>query len=159
MSATARHRSSTPRPGGLLITGKLTATTSETSLSTSLTGLITRSGEPIIRKGVDIAMRLLGEQFVAGQTIAEALSNARRWEAQGYTHSYDMLGEAAVTAEDAARYLASYEEAIHAIGRTVAGRGISEGPGISIKLSALHPRYSRSKRERVMAELLPRLRH
>ncbi|MFL5280754.1 MAG: trifunctional transcriptional regulator/proline dehydrogenase/L-glutamate gamma-semialdehyde dehydrogenase, partial [Rhodopila sp.] len=144
---------------GLLITGKLTATTSETGLSASLTGLIARSGEPIIRKGVDIAMRLLGEQFVAGQTIAEALSNARRREAQGYSHSYDMLGEAAVTAEDAARYFASYEEAIHAIGRTAAGRGIYEGPGISIKLSALHPRYSRSKRERVMAELLPRLRY
>ena len=69
-----------------------------------------------------------------------------------------MLGEAATTAADAARYLADYESAIHAIGKHAAGRGIYEGPGISIKLSALHPRYSRAQREQVMAELLPRVK-
>ena len=142
---------------GLVVTGRLTATTNETGLSSSLTRLIARGGEPIIRKGVDIAMRMMGDQFVSGQTIAEALSNARRMEARGFRYSYDMLGEAATTAEDAARYLAAYETAIHAIGRASAGRGIEEGPGISIKLSALHPRYSRAKQERVMTELLPRL--
>ncbi|MGJ4890769.1 trifunctional transcriptional regulator/proline dehydrogenase/L-glutamate gamma-semialdehyde dehydrogenase [Bradyrhizobium sp. HKCCYLRH3099] len=143
---------------GLIVTGKLTAAASEESLASSITRLIARGGEPIIRKGVTLAMRLMGEQFVAGQTIDEALANGRRWEAQGFRYSYDMLGEAATTAEDAARYFAAYETAIHAIGRHAAGAGIYEGPGISIKLSALHPRYQRIKRERVMAELLPRLK-
>ena len=142
---------------GLVITGRLTATSSESGLSAALTRLIGRGGEPLIRRGVDLAMRMMGEQFVSGQTIAEALANARRLERQGFRHSYDMLGEAALTASDAARYCADYEQAIHAIGRASARRGIIEGPGISIKLSALHPRYCRAQRERVMAELLPRL--
>jgi RHH-type proline utilization regulon transcriptional repressor/proline dehydrogenase/delta 1-pyrroline-5-carboxylate dehydrogenase len=104
-----------------------------------------------------MAMRMMGEQFVTGQTIDEALRNARRLEARGFRYSYDMLGEAATTAADAARYYRDYETAIHAIGRASAGRGVYEGPGISIKLSALHPRYSRLQRARVMTELLPRL--
>ena len=143
---------------GLVVTGKLTATTSETGLAASLTRLIARGGEPLIRRGTDLAMRMMGEQFVTGQTIAEALSNSRAMEARGFRYSYDMLGEAAATAADAARYLADYEGAIHAIGRHGAGRGVHEGPGISIKLSALHPRYVRAQRERVMAELLPRVK-
>nr|WP_315720829.1 MULTISPECIES: trifunctional transcriptional regulator/proline dehydrogenase/L-glutamate gamma-semialdehyde dehydrogenase [unclassified Bradyrhizobium] len=143
---------------GLIVTGRLTAAASEESLASAVTRLIARGGEPIIRKGVTLAMRLMGEQFVAGQTIAEALSNGQRWEGHGFRYSYDMLGEAATTADDATRYFAAYETAIHAIGRHSAGRGIYEGPGISIKLSALHPRYSRIKRDRVMAELLPRLK-
>jgi RHH-type proline utilization regulon transcriptional repressor/proline dehydrogenase/delta 1-pyrroline-5-carboxylate dehydrogenase len=142
---------------GLVVTGKLTAPVSENSLAGALTRLIARAGEPVIRRGVDMAMRMMGEQFVMGETIAEALERAREQEAQGFTYSYDMLGEAAMTAEDAARYLAAYEAAIHAIGRAAAGRGLYEGPGISIKLSALHPRYARSQSARVMGELLPRL--
>src|SRR5918997_4299287 len=102
-------------------------------------------------------MRMLGEQFVCGQTIEEALANSRRMEAKGFRYSYDMLGEAAATAADAARYFRDYERAIHAIGRAAGGRGIHDGPGISVKLSALHPRYSRAQRERVMEELLPRV--
>jgi RHH-type proline utilization regulon transcriptional repressor/proline dehydrogenase/delta 1-pyrroline-5-carboxylate dehydrogenase len=143
---------------GLLITGRLTGTSSGTSLSTALTRLIARGGEPLIRKGVDIAMRMMGEQFVTGQTIAEALANSRKWEAQGFRYSYDMLGEAAATAADAQRYYADYEQAIHAIGKAAAKRGIYDGPGISVKLSALHPRYNRANLERVKAELLPRLK-
>jgi RHH-type proline utilization regulon transcriptional repressor/proline dehydrogenase/delta 1-pyrroline-5-carboxylate dehydrogenase len=143
---------------GLLITGRLAATSSGKSLSTALTRLIARGGEPLIRKGVDIAMRMMGEQFVSGQTIAEALANGRKFEAQGFRYSYDMLGEAAVTAADAQRYYAEYEQAIHAIGKAAARRGIYEGPGISVKLSALHPRYSRANIDRVKAELLPRLK-
>jgi RHH-type transcriptional regulator, proline utilization regulon repressor / proline dehydrogenase / delta 1-pyrroline-5-carboxylate dehydrogenase len=143
---------------GLLVTGRLTATSSGKSLSTALTKLIARGGEPLIRKGVDIAMRMMGEQFVTGQTIAEALANSRRFEAKGFRYSYDMLGEAATTAADAQRYYAEYEQAIHAIGKASAKRGIYEGPGISVKLSALHPRYSRSNLDRVKAELLPRLK-
>ncbi|MFM0325353.1 trifunctional transcriptional regulator/proline dehydrogenase/L-glutamate gamma-semialdehyde dehydrogenase [Caballeronia glebae] len=143
---------------GLMITGKLVTTNSEAGLSSALTRLIGRGGEPLIRKGVDMAMRLMGEQFVTGETISEALANSRKYEARGFRYSYDMLGEAATTEEDALRYYASYEQAIHAIGKAAGGRGIYEGPGISIKLSALHPRYSRAQQERTMTELLPRVR-
>jgi RHH-type proline utilization regulon transcriptional repressor/proline dehydrogenase/delta 1-pyrroline-5-carboxylate dehydrogenase len=142
---------------GLLLTGRLTATASEAGLSSALTKLVARGGEPVIRKGVDLVMRLMGEQFVMGRDIAEALANARRWEKQGFRYSYDMLGEAALTEADAARYYRDYEQAIHAIGKAAGGKGIYEGPGISVKLSALHPRYSRMQRGRVMAELLLRL--
>ena len=142
---------------GLLLTGRLVATHSDVGLGSALRRIVGRGGEPLIRKGVDMAMRLMGEQFVTGETIAQALANARRREAEGFRYSYDMLGEAAMTARDAAAYLASYEEAIHAIGRASAGRGIYDGPGISIKLSALHPRYCRSQVERVMKELYARL--
>ena len=144
---------------GLVITGKLTSTSSEKSLSSALTRVIGKGGEPVIRQGVHRAMKLMGEQFVTGQDIAEALANSRAFEKKGFRYSYDMLGEAAATEADALRYLQSYEQAIHAIGAASAGRGIFEGPGISIKLSALHPRYSRAQYERVMGELLPRLLH
>jgi RHH-type transcriptional regulator, proline utilization regulon repressor / proline dehydrogenase / delta 1-pyrroline-5-carboxylate dehydrogenase len=143
---------------GLLITGKLIGTSSEQGLTTALTKLIAKGGEPLIRKGVDLAMRMLGNQFVTGQTIAEALDNSRDNEARGYRYSYDMLGEAALTEEDAGKYYAAYENAIHAIGRASDGRGIKLGPGISVKLSALHPRYSRAQRARATSELLPRLK-
>ncbi|MFC2972610.1 trifunctional transcriptional regulator/proline dehydrogenase/L-glutamate gamma-semialdehyde dehydrogenase [Azotobacter bryophylli] len=142
---------------GLLITGRLVSTHTETGLSHALNRLIGKSGEPVIRKGVDMAMRLMGEQFVSGETIAEALANAGRLEARGFRHSYDMLGEAALTEADAQRYLAAYEQAIHAIGTASGGRGIYDGPGISIKLSALHPRYGRAQHQRLMDELYPRL--
>ena len=142
---------------GLVVTGGLAATNSEAGLGSALTRLIARAGEPVIRRGVDLAMRMMGEQFVTGQTIEEALARSRAMEAKGFRYSYDMLGEAATTAADAERYRRDYEAAIHAIGRTSAGRGIQAGPGISIKLSALHPRYARAQRERVMAELLPRV--
>ena len=142
---------------GLMLTGKLTSTSSEKSLGSSLTRLIGKGGEPLIRQGVHRAMKLMGEQFVTGQTISEALANSRPLEKAGFRYSYDMLGEAATTELDAERYLAAYEQAIHAIGKASNGRGIHEGPGISVKLSALHPRYSRAQRERVMGELLPRL--
>ena len=142
---------------GLLFTGKLVATHSSAGLSAALRKVVARGGEPLIRKGVDMAMRLMGEQFVTGETIHEALANARPREAQGFRYSYDMLGEAAMTASDAAAYLAAYENAIHAIGAASGGKGAMAGPGISIKLSALHPRLSRAKVERVLAELYPRL--
>ncbi|PWF22948.1 trifunctional transcriptional regulator/proline dehydrogenase/L-glutamate gamma-semialdehyde dehydrogenase [Corticimicrobacter populi] len=142
---------------GLVLTGKLVSTNSEQSLSRALTKLIGKGGEPLIRKGVDMAMRMMGEQFVTGERISEALANSRKFEAMGFRYSYDMLGEAATTSEDAQRYYGAYEQAIHAIGMASNGRGIYDGPGISIKLSALHPRYVRAQQERVMAELLPRV--
>ena len=143
---------------GLLLTGTLVHDHADAQgLAHALTRLIARGGEPLIRKGMDAAMRLLAGQFVAGRTMDEALRRAQAREARGYRHSYDMLGEAALTAADTGTYYRAYESAIHAIGRASGGRGIHAGPGISVKLSALHPRYARAQRARVMAELLPRL--
>jgi len=142
---------------GLALTGRLAGAQDEQGLGAALTRLVARCGEPVIRRAVDLAVGLMGEQFVMGETIVEALDRARRREARGFLHSYDMLGEAALTAADAQRYFTEYEAAIHAIGRAAAGRGVVAGPGISIKLSALHPRYARAKAARVMAELLPRV--
>ena len=142
---------------GLVITGRLVDTHSEAGLLSALKRITARGGEPLVRKGVDMAMRLMGEQFVMGETIEQALERARTLQARGFRYSYDMLGEAALTARDAERYLQSYVDAIHAIGKASRGRGIYEGAGISIKLSALHPRYARAQWQRVMAELLPRV--
>ena len=141
---------------GLMITGRLVATRPEASLGNALTRLIARGGEPIIRRGVEFAMTLLGQQFVMGETIDAALNRSRDNVRKGYTHSFDMLGEAALTDADAERYFQSYQQAIHAIGQSTQ-QGVVAGPGISVKLSALHPRYSRAQRERVLAELYPRL--
>ncbi|KAA8998999.1 trifunctional transcriptional regulator/proline dehydrogenase/L-glutamate gamma-semialdehyde dehydrogenase [Affinibrenneria salicis] len=143
---------------GLLFTGRLVSTHNEASLSRSLNRIIGKSGESLIRKGVDMAMRLMGEQFVTGESIADALANARKLEEKGFSYSYDMLGETALTDSDAQAYLLSYQQAIHAIGKASNGRGIYQGPGISIKLSALHPRYCRAQYERVMDELYPILK-
>jgi len=143
---------------GLVVTGKLVGSVDDKGLGAALTRLVARAGEPVIRRGVDLAMRLMGEQFVTGETIGEAVKRARELEAKGFRYSYDMLGEAATTAADADRYNDDYVNAIHAIGKASAGRGIYEGPGISIKLSALHPRYSRAQAGRVMGELLPRVK-
>jgi RHH-type transcriptional regulator, proline utilization regulon repressor / proline dehydrogenase / delta 1-pyrroline-5-carboxylate dehydrogenase len=121
--------------------------------------LVARSGEPVIRQAVTYAMRILGRQFVLGRTIEEAFKEARGLIAQGYRFSFDMLGEAAYTSADAARYYKSYRDALHTIARLQPdlAASIFERPSISVKLSALHPRYEWNKRERVMAELLPRL--
>ncbi|MBU1316036.1 MAG: trifunctional transcriptional regulator/proline dehydrogenase/L-glutamate gamma-semialdehyde dehydrogenase [Alphaproteobacteria bacterium] len=143
---------------GLVVTGKLTSTVNDRGLAAALTRLIARCGEPVVRRGVDMAMRMMGEQFVTGETIEEALRRAKRLEERGFGYSYDMLGEAATTASDAARYYRDYETAIHAIGKASAGRGVYNGPGISIKLSALHPRYARAQAWRVMEELLPKVK-
>ncbi|SAY50750.1 bifunctional proline dehydrogenase/L-glutamate gamma-semialdehyde dehydrogenase PutA [Neisseria weaveri] len=143
---------------GLLITGKLTAATDEKSMGMALTRMLGKGGQPLIRKGVDYAMRLLGKQFVTGQTIEEALQNGKEREKLGYRFSFDMLGEAAMTQEDADRYYQDYVNAIHAIGKDAANAGVYEGNGISVKLSAIHPRYSRAQYDRVMGELLPRLK-
>ncbi|MGH7097804.1 MAG: bifunctional proline dehydrogenase/L-glutamate gamma-semialdehyde dehydrogenase PutA [Stellaceae bacterium] len=114
-----------------------------------------RSGEPVVRQAVSAAMRILGRQFVIGRTIAEALERAKAAEREGYRHSYDMLGEAARTAADAACYAKAYEGAIAAIGAVAAGRGPDAAPGISVKLSALHPRYETAQRESVLAGMVP----
>ncbi len=138
---------------GLMLTGKLMETPKQTSLSSVLTGLLARSGRGIIRKAVDVAMRMMGEQFVTGETIEEAVDHAKVLEDKGFRYSYDMLGEAALTDHDAERYFNDYTQAIHAIGKASNGKGVYDGPGISIKLSALHPRYQRAQIERVHKEL------
>jgi RHH-type proline utilization regulon transcriptional repressor/proline dehydrogenase/delta 1-pyrroline-5-carboxylate dehydrogenase len=143
---------------GLVVSGRLVSPVSEKGLGSSLNSLIKRYGEPVIRSGVKMAMRMMGEQFVTGETIGEALKRARDQEAIGFTYSYDMLGEAAMTMADADRYYREYADAIHAIGNAAKGRDIYSGPGISIKLSALHPRYERAQIGRVMSELLHRVR-
>ncbi len=119
--------------------------------------LVQRSGEPVIRAAMSQAMKILGRQFVMGRSIGEAIERAKKEEAKGYRYSYDMLGEGARTLEDADRYLKSYVDSIGAIGKASAGRGPVEGPGISVKLSALHPRYEFAQRDRTLAELLPRI--
>ncbi|WP_353140560.1 trifunctional transcriptional regulator/proline dehydrogenase/L-glutamate gamma-semialdehyde dehydrogenase [Acinetobacter pragensis] len=138
---------------GLMLTGKLMETPKSNSLSSLLTGLLARSGRGIIRKAVDAAMRMMGEQFVTGETIAEALNHAEILEDKGFRYSYDMLGEAALTDHDAERYYDGYTNAIHAIGQASSEKDVYDGPGISIKLSALHPRYQRAQIERVQDEL------
>ena len=140
----------------LMLTGRLMkADESERDFAGVVRRLVTRSGEPVVRQAVTAAMRILGRQFVMGRTIAEALERARPAERVGYRHSYDMLGEAARTAADARRYFESYEKAISALGAAVEGRGVVDAPGISVKLSALHPRYEEAQRQRAMTELLP----
>jgi RHH-type proline utilization regulon transcriptional repressor/proline dehydrogenase/delta 1-pyrroline-5-carboxylate dehydrogenase len=142
----------------LMLTGRLLhAEPAEPFLRGTLRRLAARSGEPVVRQAVTAAMRILGRQFVIGRTIQEAIEQAREAEPHGYRHSYDRLGEAARTAADAARYFTAYDHAIAAIGQSAAGRDIAEAPGISVKLSALHPRYEMAQRDRVLRELLPRL--
>src|SRR3546814_579898 len=124
----------------------------------TLRKMVRKSGEPVIRGAVTQAMRILGRQFVMGRSIGEALERARANEKKGYRYSYDMLGEAAHTRADARRYFESYRKAIAAIGKVAGGRGPVEAPGISVKLSALHPRYVYAQRDRVLAELVPQLK-
>ncbi|KXU97511.1 transcriptional regulator [Acetobacter cerevisiae] len=140
---------------GLAVTGKLVTPQDDSTLKSALLGFVSRGTKPVIRKAVDAAMRMMGEQFVLGETIEKARANSGKLEALGFSYSYDMLGEAALTARDAERYKQDYLTAIHAIGRSAQGANVYERPGISIKLSALHPRYARAQHERVMTELLP----
>ena len=139
---------------GLALTGRVLG---ESEAGGLLGGAMRRLGEPVIRAAVTRAMREMGRQFVLGQTIEEAAKRAARLEAEGFTHSYDMLGEAAMTRSDADAFLASYAHAIEVLAARARSSDIAENPGISIKLSALHPRYEESQRARVMDELVPRV--
>src|SRR3954470_3302138 len=144
----------------LMLTGRVMALDSAAerrSLADMLGRLVARSGEPVIRSALRAGMRILARQFVMGRTIEEALARAREDEAKGYRHSYDMLGEAARTAKDAERYFDSYAHAIRAIGARAGGRTPEAAPGISVKLSALHPRTEFAQLARLRAELTPRL--
>ncbi|APE45467.1 bifunctional proline dehydrogenase/L-glutamate gamma-semialdehyde dehydrogenase [Sulfitobacter alexandrii] len=123
-----------------------------------LRAAIKRLGEPVIRTAVSRAMKEMGRQFVLGEDIDAAMKRARGMEKKGFTYSYDMLGEAARTERDAKRYHLSYSRAISAIATACTDEDIRKNPGISVKLSALHPRYEVAQEEAVMNELVPRLR-
>ncbi|SFB78505.1 bifunctional proline dehydrogenase/L-glutamate gamma-semialdehyde dehydrogenase PutA [Tropicimonas isoalkanivorans] len=142
---------------GLLLTGKV-LDSDHPGLAGTLRGAVRRLGEPVIRTAVAQAMRQMGNQFVLGESIEAALKRASKLEAKGYTYSYDMLGEAARTEADALRYHAAYLTAIDKIGPAAKTGDIRANPGISVKLSALHPRFEVSQRDRVMKELVPRVR-
>ncbi len=145
----------------LLMTGRLLALDSTTKKNPLhlLGKLVNRVGEPIVRTATRQAMRIMGHQFVMGRTIDEALKRAAKSVEQGYRFSFDMLGEAALTAADAERYLRAYHDGISEIAASDASRAadIFSAPGVSVKLSALHPRLSYAQRERVLHELTPRL--
>lgn len=124
-------------------------------------GLVKRLGLPTVRSATKQAMRFLGHHFVLGETMKDALGRAAKSEEKGYRHSFDMLGEGARTAEDAKRYFKSYADAIDSIGAFMAKHGkgsqLPDRMGISVKLSALHPRYLATHHDRVMRELVPDL--
>ena len=136
----------------LMLTGKVLSEEGE-GLAASLKGAVRRLGEPVIRAAVARAMREMGRQFVLGETIAKAARRASSLEDRGYTYSYDMLGEAALTQADADGFFAAYQDAIAALRP---GEDIHSSPGISIKLSALHPRYAEAQRHR-LPELVDRV--
>ncbi|WMS42840.1 bifunctional proline dehydrogenase/L-glutamate gamma-semialdehyde dehydrogenase PutA [Acuticoccus sp. MNP-M23] len=138
----------------LLVTGHVLDERSRGIVGT-LRGAVRRLGEPVIRTAVSEAMRRLGRQFVLGENIDGALKRAAGMEARGYTYSYDMLGEAARTFPDALRYRTAYENAIRAIATRATHGDVAKNPGISIKLSALHPRYEETHRDDCLPTLVP----
>ncbi|MBP8098353.1 MAG: bifunctional proline dehydrogenase/L-glutamate gamma-semialdehyde dehydrogenase PutA, partial [Arenimonas sp.] len=144
---------------GLMLTGHIVNLADETrrNATGAFKRLVGRMGEPAIRLAVRQAMRIMGFQFVMGRTIGEALERSRKGDNTGYRYSFDMLGEGAFTSRDAERYLEAYRQAIVAIGSGGPYPDVFAAPSISVKLSALHPRYEFAKRARVLAELTPRV--
>ncbi len=142
----------------LLLTGSVLDEPKTKGISATLRSAIKRLGEPVIRRAVGRAMKEMGAQFVLGRDIGEAMKNAKSQENQGYTYSYDMLGEAAMTDADAKRFHLAYSSAITALAPACTSDDIRQNPGISVKLSALFPRYEEAQRKRVMDILVPRTR-
>ena len=148
---------------GLLLTGSMVdfADKRKKDHFGLLKKIVGRLGEPVIRKAMNYAMKVMGKQFVMGETIHAATDRAAAKEQQGYVYSYDVLGEGARTMDDANKYLLAYHEAITTIGHVALASGhdnVRKVPGISIKLSAIHPRYEFSQKHRVMTELVPKLK-
>ncbi len=141
---------------GLLLTGKVLEPTS--GLTGALKGMLKRLGEPVIRTAIARAMREMGAQFVLGENIASALQRAEKMQQKGYTYSYDMLGEAARTEADARRYQIAYAEAITALAPSCTTADTRDNPGLSVKLSALYPRYEIAQRAQVLTHLVGRVR-
>lgn len=148
---------------GLLITGTMVnyADKRQQARFGLLKKTIGRLGEPVIRKSMNYAMKVMGKQFVMGETITAATERAADKEQKGYVYSYDMLGEGARSMKDAQRYLKAYQDAIDVIGKVAVASGKNDPrkvPGISVKLSAIHPRYEFTHKARVMAEIVPKLK-
>ena len=139
---------------GLMLTGKVLDDDYSDSLSNKLHGMVKKMGEPVIRRAIKRAMKELGGQFVLGETIEDALKRGSDQIKTGYTYSYDMLGEAALTKTDAKKFYQAYKLAIKTLAINSKSDSVSKNPGISIKLSALHPRFEVGQRSRVMKELV-----
>ena len=145
---------------GLMLTGRIVGLDDDTVNNGQrlLQRMVSKSGEPVIRLAIRQAMRIMGQQFVMGATIDAALARSREADNSSYRYSYDMLGEAALTRADADGYFDAYQHAITMIGSEVdASDSLYDRPGISVKLSALHPRYDQLQRGQVLDELTPRL--
>ncbi len=150
---------------GLLITGSMVDYADKRNQDRFglLKKTVGRLGEPVIRKSMNFAMKIMGKQFVMGENITAATKRATEKEQLGYVYSYDMLGEGARTMKDAEKYLKAYRDAIDEIGQVAANKGEGKNdprktPGISVKLSAIHPRYEFTHKARVMEELVPKLK-
>lgn len=145
---------------GLLLSGKIVGFNQDEQQESlgMLKKTLGRLGEPVIRAAMKQAMRVMGTRFVLGRNIEEATRKAQKEEGRGYCYSYDMLGEAARTMSDADSYFSAYQDAIVYLGKISNGRDLVQNAAISIKLSAIHPRYEFAQRDRVMVELLPRLK-
>jgi RHH-type proline utilization regulon transcriptional repressor/proline dehydrogenase/delta 1-pyrroline-5-carboxylate dehydrogenase len=142
---------------GLMLTGRVLDEDNTTSVSGLLNRIVKRLGEPVVRVAVRRAMKEMGNQFVLGQTIEQAIKRGRAEMREGFLYSYDMLGEGALTQVDADAHYTAYSNAIMVIGKSGSDGPIAQRPGISVKLSALHPRFEFSKAERLQRELVPRL--
>jgi len=144
---------------GLMMTGKLVALSASTSenFSAVLGRVVNRSGEPMVRTAIRQAMRIMGHQYVMGRSIDEAYERSRKKNNRLYRYSFDMLGEAALTEKDANRYMDAYREAISAVGERTREKDVFAAPSISVKLSALHPRFEHAQHDRVMREISPRV--
>lgn len=140
----------------LMLTGRV-LDEGEGGIEGTLRSMVRRLGEPVIRKAVAAAMREMGEQFVLGRTIAEAIKRGRPMIQKGYLYSFDMLGEAARTEADALRYLKAYADAISSLDSGSNGPDIRQNHGISVKLSALHPRYEEAQKEKMLPVMAERL--
>ncbi|MCW8889520.1 MAG: bifunctional proline dehydrogenase/L-glutamate gamma-semialdehyde dehydrogenase PutA [Sedimenticola sp.] len=144
---------------GLLLTGKVITldTRIDDEPASIINRMVNRLSEPVVRQAMNQAMKIMGKQFVLGRTITEALGNSQKNRTAGFTYSYDMLGEAALTRPDAEHYFTAYLNAIEAVGQDHSLSESSPRPTLSIKLSALHPRYEKAQEQRVLSELGDRM--
>ncbi|QIA78013.1 bifunctional proline dehydrogenase/L-glutamate gamma-semialdehyde dehydrogenase PutA [Rodentibacter caecimuris] len=143
---------------GLMFGRKISENLTETQVTDNLKNIFSRFAAPVMRQVMVKSMQIIGKQFVAGVNIHEALKHTQPRYKKGFTFSFDMLGEAAMTASDADRYFNDYLHAIEEVGKNAVDRNIYNGNSISVKLSAIHPKYNRAKYDRTMNELYPRIK-
>ncbi len=143
---------------GLMLTGNILSESDHDGILPVLQRLVRRAGEPLIRRTMKQMMQRMGGQFVLGETIVDAIEKGRSWQEKGYYFSFDMLGEAALTQADANRYYLAYADAITELSHHCKGNDMRINPGISVKLSALYPRYETLQKQAVMDDLFPAIR-